>query len=256
MHREHPSIAAGHDDSAAAAGFSRIVVAYDGSDRAEDALALALRLREPRAGALTLGCVRVSRVPWRFGEQGAPPTAVADATETMLAEARHPVPRGIPVRVREMFSTSAARGLTELAEAERADLVIVGSSTHALPGRVSTERTAGRLLHGAPCAVAVPPADARDVGPFRHIGVAFDGSPESHAGARDRLRAGGARRRGRHDRPRPPRRRHARADRARRRARSPAPAHRGPARPGGARAGGAARRQSAHAAAPRRTPMT
>jgi len=185
MSSEHPCIAVGHDGSAgakAAAGFSRIVVAYDGSDRAEDALALALRLREPHAGTLTLGCVRVSRVPWRFGEPVAAPLAVADDAETMLTEARHPVPPGIPVRVREALSASAARGLTELAEAERADLVVVGSSTHALPGRVSTERTAGRLLHGAPCAVAVPPAGARDAGPFRHIGVAFDGSPESHAG--------------------------------------------------------------------------
>jgi nucleotide-binding universal stress UspA family protein len=163
----------------ATAGFSRVVVAYDGSDRAEDALALALRLREPRAGRLTLGCVRVARLPWRLGDHAPPAAAGADATSAMLAEARHQVAAGIPVRVREVLATSPARGVTELAEADRADLVVVGSSTHGRPGRISTERTAGRMLHGGPCAVAVPPAGARDAGPFRHIGVAFDGSPES-----------------------------------------------------------------------------
>jgi nucleotide-binding universal stress UspA family protein len=71
--------------------------------------------------------------------------------------------------------------VTELAEAEEADLVVVGSSSHARDGTVATERTAGRLLDGAPCAVAIAPAGARDDGPFRHIGVAFDGSSESRA---------------------------------------------------------------------------
>ena len=36
--------------------FRRIVVAFDGSDHAQDALALALRLRDPDGGRLTLAC--------------------------------------------------------------------------------------------------------------------------------------------------------------------------------------------------------
>lgn len=40
---------------------------------------------------------------------------------------------------------------------------------------------AGRLLHGAPCAVAVAPAGAREAGSFRHVGIAYDGTPEARA---------------------------------------------------------------------------
>lgn len=170
---------------APAGGFARIVVAYDGSDRAEDALALALRLRAPESGVLILASVRVRARPWDHGHPGYPvpdPQAVTGATKSMLSDARHPVAPGIRVRVRELVSGSVARAVTELAEAEEADLVVVGSSSHAKDGTVATERTAGRLLHGAPCAVAIAPAGARVSGPFRHIGVAFDGSSESRAG--------------------------------------------------------------------------
>jgi nucleotide-binding universal stress UspA family protein len=78
-------------------------------------------------------------------------------------------------------ASSAARGLTELAEVEGADLVVVGSSRHCVPGRVAIDRTAGRLLQGAPCAVAVAPAGMRSTERFRHVGVAYDGSPEATA---------------------------------------------------------------------------
>ena len=165
-------------------GYLRVLVAYDGSERAEDALALALRLRAPSGGALTLASVRAHHRPWAGTERTAPadePDAVADAVEAMLGEARHRVPPGVPVRVREVLAASATRGLSELVEAVEADLAVVGSSSHAAPGCVAIERTAGRVLAGAPCAVAIPPAGARDAGPFRHIGVAFDNSPEAHA---------------------------------------------------------------------------
>jgi hypothetical protein len=54
-----------------------------------------------------------------------------------------------------------------------ADLVVIGSSRHAPTGTVATERTAGRPLHGAPCAVAIPPAGARENGPIRHTADAL-----------------------------------------------------------------------------------
>ena len=117
-------------------GYLRVLVAYDGSERAEDALALALRLRAPSGGALTLASVRAHHRPWAGTERTAPadePDAVADAVEAMLGEARHRVPPGVPVRVREVLAASATRGLSELVEAVEADLAVVGSSSHAAP---------------------------------------------------------------------------------------------------------------------------
>jgi nucleotide-binding universal stress UspA family protein len=159
--------------------FHRILVAYDGSPNGEDALGLALRLRDPDDGILTLVCVEPER-PWHRRHRAA--SDVPEEIASMLCEARdRGVPPGIRVRQRAPVAASAARGLTELAEAEGADLVLVGSSRRSEPGRVSIARTAGRLLQGAPCAVAVVPAGLRETERFRHVAVAYDGTPEARA---------------------------------------------------------------------------
>jgi nucleotide-binding universal stress UspA family protein len=162
--------------------FQRTIVAFDGSNRSEDALALALRLRDPTTGALVLACVGAPHQPWHLPRRGeAMMGEEADEVAAMFAEVRHRTAPGIPVHARAFVAASPARGLTELAEDDGADLLVVGSSRHAASGRIALERTAGRLLHGAPCAVAVAPAGAREAGPFRHVGIAYDGTPEARA---------------------------------------------------------------------------
>jgi len=161
--------------------FRRIIVAYDGSDRAQDALALALRLRDPDDGELTLACA-ISERPWRPGRARQVSVAVSDETALMLAAARAKVPAGIRVSLRVPVASSPARALTELAEDEQADLIVVGSSRRSPAGHIWLERTAGRLLEShppAPCAVAVAPADLRATEGFHHIGIAYDGSLEA-----------------------------------------------------------------------------
>src|SRR5688500_7756303 len=104
--------------------FDRVVVAYDGSASAAAALSLALRLHAPADGPLLLACVLASR-PWH--RPGRPSSAAAeDEAKAMLAEARARLPAGIPVAIRATASSSPARGLTELAETEQADLLVVG----------------------------------------------------------------------------------------------------------------------------------
>jgi nucleotide-binding universal stress UspA family protein len=160
--------------------FHHAVIAFDGSERSADALALALRLLEP-AGVLTLACV-VPGPRWHVGAHVHRPDApVPDELSDMFAEARSAVPAGIRVRERAPVAASPARGLTELAESEGADLIVIGSSRHGDAGHIRLERTAGRLLQGAPCAVAIAPAGLRESGEFRHVGIAYDGSPEARA---------------------------------------------------------------------------
>jgi nucleotide-binding universal stress UspA family protein len=160
--------------------FRHVIVAFDGSDRSADALALALRLQDP-AGVLTLACV-VPGSRWHVGAHVHRPDAlVPDEFADMFAKARSTVPAGVRVRERAPVAASPARGLTELAETEGADLIVIGSSHHGTAGHIRLERTAGRLLQGAPCAVAIAPADLRGTGEFRHVGIAFDGSPEARA---------------------------------------------------------------------------
>ena len=165
---------------AAGSGYRRIVVGFDGSPSSEDALSLALRLRDPGDGCLLLTCV-VAGHPWHLTRRTAHGEAGAAEAKAMLAEARARIPAGVPVTLRAPVASSTSRGLTELAEAERADLVVVGSAKGSVDGRIGLTRTAGRLLAGAPCAVAVAPPDLREDEPFRHIGVAVDGSPEAAA---------------------------------------------------------------------------
>ena len=158
------------------AGFRRVLVAFDGSPSAEDALALARRLRDPADGALILASV----VPGRGHHLPGRPAAIdVEAAAEALAEVRARLPAGMPVGLRTPTAPSAARGLTELAEHEPADLIAIGSAKGAAGDRIGLARTAGRLLHGAPCAVAVAPPGLRETGPFRHVGVALDGSAEA-----------------------------------------------------------------------------
>lgn len=160
--------------------FHRVIVAFDGSERSADALALALRLLDP-AGVLTLACV-VPGPRWHVGAHvHHPDVPVPDEFAEMFTDARATIPAGIRVRERAPVAASAARGLTELAESESADLIVIGSSRHGDAGHIRLERTAGRLLQGAPCAVAIAPGDLRETTDFRHVGIAFDDSPEARA---------------------------------------------------------------------------
>ena len=162
--------------------FHRVVVAFDGSHESEAALALGLRLRDPADGVLTLACV-VTGQRWHVGPHVRRADApVPEEIALMFADARATmIPPGVHVRQRAPVAPSPARGLTELAEREDADLIVVGSSRHGEASRVRLERTAGRLLQGAPCAVAIAPGALRETEDFRHVGIAFDGSPEARA---------------------------------------------------------------------------
>jgi nucleotide-binding universal stress UspA family protein len=159
--------------------FRQIVVAFDGSDHAQDALALALRLRDSDGGRLTLACAIAERPWWRPEHGHRAASTVPEEVALMLAAARAQIPVGVRVALRAPSAASPARALTELAEDEHADLVVVGSSRRSTDGRISLERTAGRLLQGAPCAVAAAPAGLRASEPFHHVGIAYDGAPEA-----------------------------------------------------------------------------
>jgi nucleotide-binding universal stress UspA family protein len=88
---------------------------------------------------------------------------------------------GDDVEGRPVVARSAARGLFELAEAEGADLLVVGSSHRAGLGAVLAGSVGRALLQGAPCAVAVAPRGYRHTATdaLRVIGVGYDATPES-----------------------------------------------------------------------------
>ena len=157
------------------AGFRRVLIGFDGSERAADALSVAQRMLDPRAGVLSLACVEPSS-SFRTRLRGRAP----DAGE-LLDAGRLRVAAEVAVTELVWPAASVARGLTELAEREHADLVVVGSSRAAPEGRTWPGSTALRLLQNAPCAIAVAPVGSREAGRFRHVGIAYDGSREAAA---------------------------------------------------------------------------
>jgi nucleotide-binding universal stress UspA family protein len=90
-----------------------------------------------------------------------------------------------PERIRTAIvpGRSPAHGLHDLAVAEAATLIVVGSTHTGRLGRVRPGATGEKLLLGAPCAVAVAPHGYRTRldGVLTRIGVAYDGSSEASA---------------------------------------------------------------------------
>ncbi len=149
-----------------------VVVGTDGSGSALDAVALAVRFARSIDTRLVVACVY----------PGAPADGrVPDQVSAALDAARELV-GAFPADFRTVASSSAARGLTELAENEGASVLIAGSSERGAFGRVLSGSTAVRLLHGTAVPVAVAPRGYRRRGtkPFHALGVAFVGSPEGH----------------------------------------------------------------------------
>lgn len=150
--------------------FQTILIGYDESERGGEAIALAQTLRSPHTGTLVLTSV-------------CSPAQGRDQTEELLLVARDALPDKDRVTIRAIASDSAARALSETAEIERADLIVVGPSRRSAEGRPLPGTTAERLLEDAPCPVIVAPRgySSRDV---RRIGVAHDGSPEADTALR------------------------------------------------------------------------
>jgi nucleotide-binding universal stress UspA family protein len=111
-----------------------------------------------------------------------------DASDALAEVRRELEPEGIPVDCREIGNTSAARALHEASEAEDAGLLVIGSTRRGPVGRVLPGSTAQRLMHGAPCPIAIVPPGWEAGAGLNTIGVAYVDSEEG----REALRGGHA----------------------------------------------------------------
>lgn len=160
-----------------------VIIGYDVDASGTDALTLGIGLGAALGLPVIVAKVHASPAPIGAGRVDA--EWVADrraASAAVLAGAQRQVeelklnPRAAAIEYRLVPSSSAARGLHELAEAESAALIVVGSAaTEGFDRRVFAGSTASRLLSGAERPIAVAPkglsADGWR-GPDR-IGVAY-----------------------------------------------------------------------------------
>jgi nucleotide-binding universal stress UspA family protein len=128
--------------------FGKILVGYDGSERSEDALALARILAGLDGGHVIATCVYWDRPLAPGIAHGG-----LDATPEDAELARRTLSErfGSSIEVRSVADVSASRALHELAETEAADLIVVGSTSRGRVGPTLPGATGERLLHGSPC---------------------------------------------------------------------------------------------------------
>lgn len=155
--------------------YRKILVGYDDSDQAKDALALGKQLAGPTAAKLVLG--GVFRFDPLWGELG---LEIRDE-EIELARRIEAAAEAVGAEAEATPSSSPARGLHELAEEIGADLIVVGSAHHGRIGQIAAGSVGVSLLHGSPCAVGIAPYGYRDR-PQEGIGtvaVGYDASVEA-----------------------------------------------------------------------------
>lgn len=154
-----------------------IVVGFDASERAADALALGVQLA--RAERADLLAAYVFGGPHQFAHDPQLLRRLDGRLEALRRDHRSCRQRDVALRV--VAAHTAADGLECLARDHEASAIVVGSSEQSPLGRVLIGSTPERLLHGSPCAVAIAPAGYADSAPARlqEIGVAVDEDEEA-----------------------------------------------------------------------------
>jgi nucleotide-binding universal stress UspA family protein len=142
--------------------FESVLLGFDGTRRSADALALALLLAG-REGRVTAAWVHPPHA-----NRNAPGFAELDTAGVGLRFLDDPVP---------------PRALHGFAERIGADLIVVGSTARGAFGRAFPGTTADRVMHGAPCPVAVAPHGYLNYAPssLRRVGAGVCDAPEAHA---------------------------------------------------------------------------
>jgi nucleotide-binding universal stress UspA family protein len=158
---------------------STILVGVDDRPGARDAVALG----EALAVALRADLVVAHVYPL---DPVAGSTAYGAAPDSPLAhEADEIIDRAVadidhPFRRMAIPHLSTIGGLHQAAERVGAEAIVVGSTHRGTIGRIMLGSHAERLLHDAPCAVAVAPHGLADADwALRRITVAYDGSAEA-----------------------------------------------------------------------------
>jgi nucleotide-binding universal stress UspA family protein len=133
---------------------AKIIVSYDDTDNDRDALGLGRALGE-LGGEISLAYVRHTQQPDSAREALEEKEAEELLEHGAAALGDEETPRHVVVHA------STGAGLWELAESERADVIVFGSDYRTAKGAVMPGTSAQRMLTGGPAAVAVAPAGFR-----------------------------------------------------------------------------------------------
>jgi nucleotide-binding universal stress UspA family protein len=154
---------------------TEILVGINGTAGAESALAFAKQFARLTGAGLRLANVfPYDDTPSRASNAGFREALLEDAEALLAGADAGDAPR------HAIADVSPAHALHEIAERHGCSLVVVGSTDRGRLGRVLPGSTGERLLHGAPCPVAIVP-HGYAAHPLLTVGVGYDGSDESEA---------------------------------------------------------------------------
>ena len=168
----------------------RVVIGYDGSEAGEDAVAFGLTWCRSTGDVPVVATVYPEEHPLGAGQVDAEWAAyVRKLGQETLDKAQ--AAAGDAAIYRLVASSSAARGLADLAEDIEAAAVLVGGSRKDGAGGGRLGSVANRLLYGATVPVCVVPEawQAPDSGVISKIGVAFVDTKDGHEALRSAVRA-------------------------------------------------------------------
>jgi nucleotide-binding universal stress UspA family protein len=148
-----------------------IVVGIERSDRSRDALALARTLARSLSTRLILVAVYPGDVQ---------STAMAQEADAALEWVARPL-GGVLAESRAVACNSVPQGLQRVADAEGALAIVVGPSQRGPVGRIVPGSVGERLLHGAPCPVAVAPRGywGEAYAGIKTVGIGYTATPEA-----------------------------------------------------------------------------
>lgn len=147
--------------------FSNVLLAYDGSPQAQDALRLAAALSAP-GGKVTACCVHHMQTVSGAIDLTEPRPGREDAKRC----ARHAadlLPNTLQADTLVLEAVDAAQALQDAVRSRKADLLVLGPSHRGRLGRVALGSVAMRALHDPPCPVAVARSGARHAEDTRRI---------------------------------------------------------------------------------------
>lgn len=156
-----------------------IVLAVDGGAQQPSAVALAAALSRATGASLTVAHV----YPWsRWNESlgNAYELTIREDAHDILAQASQQL-ADVPHTVRAIADVSAPRALHALSEELEATLLVIGACHRGPVGRTLLGSVGDRVVHGAPCPVAVAPRDVTRDARLATIAVGYDDSREARA---------------------------------------------------------------------------
>ena len=134
---------------------TKVLIGVDGSDRSEDAVTFGRALALAAGAPVILSMAHQPEPPQPRLDGHLTHQGLREAAESMLARFALMLLDVEDVERRPLADHSPARALRAAAEQAGAGIIVVGSSHVGRLGRVLPGSTAERLLHGAPCPVAV-----------------------------------------------------------------------------------------------------